>query len=246
MRERILITGISGRVGTRIVPLLRPHFALRLLDLEPPPPEGDDEILRADIQDFQTLRKACEGAKALVHLAAVSDEDDFITRLLPMNVVGLYNAFEAARQAGVRKVLFTSTGQTILNNPKDAWITTDMPPRPSTAYACTKLFGEAMARYYSDTFDMSMIVIRLCWFQGYDSEALRQPREINRQWCSPRDLTQLIEKAIHADVKFGVFFGVSNNAGRRLDIRNAQEMLGYVPDDDSARLLKQEASTRSS
>ena len=234
MRQRILITGTSGRVGTRIIPLLRPHFALRLLDLQPPGPEGDDEILRADIQDFHALKRACEGATALVHLAAVSDEDDFLTRLLPMNVVGLYNAFEAARQSGVRKVLFASTGQTILNNPKDAWITVDMLPRPSTAYACTKLFGEAMARYYADTFDMSMIVIRLCWFQGYDSEALRLPLEINRQWCSPRDLTQLITKAILSDVKFGVFFGVSNNAGRRLDIRNAQEMLGYFPEDDSA------------
>jgi NAD+ dependent glucose-6-phosphate dehydrogenase len=236
VRDRILITGTSGRVGRRIIPLLRSHFALRLLDLEPPTAEGDDEVLRADIQDFPALRGACEGAKALVHLAAVSDEDDFMTRLLPMNVVGLYNAFEAARQAGVRKVLFTSTGQTILNNPKDAWITTDMPPRPSTIYACTKLFGEAMARYYSDAFGMSMIVIRLCWFQGYDSEALRESREINRQWCSPGDLTQLIVKAIASDVKFGVFFGVSNNTNRRLDIRNAQEMIGYQPQDDSAKL----------
>ena len=236
MRDRILITGTSGRVGTPIIPVLRSHFSLRLLDLQPPTPEGDDEVVQADIQDFQALRKACEGAKALVHLAAVSDEDDFMTRLLPMNVVGLYNAFEAARLAGVRKILFTSTGQTILNNPKDAWITTDMPARPSTAYACTKLFGEAMARFYADTYDMSMIVIRLCWFQGYDSEALRQHLEINRQWCSPRDLTQLIVKAIASDVKFGVFFGVSNNTGRRLDIRNGQEMLGYFPEDDSAKI----------
>jgi nucleoside-diphosphate-sugar epimerase len=241
VRERILITGTSGRVGTRIIPLLRPHFALRLLDLQPPAPEADDEVFRADIQDFGTLRKACEGAKALVHLAAVSDEDDFMTKLLPMNVVGLYNAFEAARQAGVNKVLFTSTGQTILNNPKDAWITTDMPARPSTIYACTKLFGEAMARYYSDAFGMSMIVIRLCWFQGYDSEGLRQPIELNRQWCSPRDLTQLIVKAIASDIKFGVFFGVSNNAHRRLDIRNSKEMLGYRPEDDSAGIPKTDA-----
>src|SRR5688500_13603972 len=159
MRERLLITGTSGRVGKQIVPLLRQHFALRLFDLQPPTPEKDDECIAGDIRDFEALRKACDGVNALLHLAAVSDEDDFMTRLLPMNIVGLYNAFEAARLAGVRKVLFTSTGQTILNNPKEAWITTDMPARPSTAYACTKLFGEAMARFYADTYDMSMIVI---------------------------------------------------------------------------------------
>lgn len=235
MRERLLITGTSGRVGKQIVPLLRHNFALRLFDLQPPNPEKDDECIAGDIRDFEALRKACEGAKALLHLAAVSDEDDFMTQLLPMNIVGLYNAFEAARLAGVRKVLFTSTGQTILNNRNEAWITTDMPPRPSTIYACTKLFGEAMARYYSDTFDMSMIVIRLTWFQAYDSEGLRKGQEIARQWCSPRDLTQLVVKAIASDVRFGIFFGVSNNTNRRLDIRNGQEMLGYAPEDDSAR-----------
>lgn len=233
-RPRLLITGTSGRVGTQIVPLLREHFALRLFDLAPPAPKKDDECMRGDIQDFALLKKSCEGADALLHLAAVSDEDDFMTRLLPMNVVGLYNAFEAARLAGVKKVLFTSTGQTMLNNPKGTWVTPRMPPRPSTIYACTKLFGEAMARYYSDAHGMSMIVIRLCWFQGYDSEGLHNYHEIARQWCSPKDLTQLIVKAIASDTRFGIFIGVSNNSGRHLDIRNACEVLGYQPMDDSA------------
>ena len=117
MRERILITGPGGRVGTQIVPLLREHFALRLLDAKPLQAEADDEVIEADIRDFATLRAACEGVHALIHLAAVPDEDDFHTRLLPMNLVGGYHAFEAARQAGVRKVLFASTGQTVLNYP---------------------------------------------------------------------------------------------------------------------------------
>src|SRR6266436_6528679 len=98
MRERILITGPGGRVGTQIVPLMREHFALRLLDVNPIPREADDEIVQADIRDFEPLREACRGVKAMVHLAAVPDEDDFQTRLLPMNLTGVHNAFEAARQ----------------------------------------------------------------------------------------------------------------------------------------------------
>ncbi len=240
VKERILITGPGGRVGREIVPLLREQFALRLLDVAPLSSlslSAEDEFVQADIRDFAALRRACEGVTAMVHLAAVSDEDDFQTRLLPMNLEGVYFAFEAARQAGVKKVIFTSTGQTVLCYPKGEWVTPDMPPRPWTVYACTKLFGEALARHYSEKHGMLMIVIRLCWFQPYTSELLRQPGDIQREWCSPRDFSQLLVKSLRADVPFAIFFGVSNNTGRFWDIRNAQELVGYEPQDNAADYL---------
>ncbi len=236
MRERILITGPGGRVGREIVPLLREHYALRLLDAAPLQSvqlAGDDEFVQADIRDLDAIRRACDGVQAMIHLAAISDEDDFHTRLLPVNLEGVYNAFEAARLAGVKKVIFTSTGQTVLHYPKGEWVTPDMPPRPWTVYACTKLFGEALARYYSENHGLQMIVIRLCWFQPYDSELLRQPGNIEREWCSPRDFTQLLVKSLRADVPFAIFFGVSNNTGRFWDISNARELVGYDPVDDA-------------
>lgn len=237
MRERILITGPGGRVGREIVPRLREHFALRLLDAAPLKDitlAGDDEFVKADIADMEAIQRACVGVTAMIHLAAVSDEDDFHTRLLPGNLVGVYNAFEAARLAGVRKVIFTSTGQTVLYYPKGEWVTPEMPARPWTVYACTKMFGEALARYYSDTHGMRMNVIRLCWFQPYDSPLLRDPGPIQREWCSPADLTQLLVKCLSADVRFAVFFGVSNNTGRFWDISNARDLVGYEPVDDAA------------
>lgn len=237
MRERILITGPGGRVGTQIVPLLREHFALRLLDAKPLQAEADDEVIEADIRDFATLRAACEGVHALIHLAAVPDDDDFHTRLLPMNLVGGYHAFEAARQAGVRKVLFASTGQTVLNYPKGEWVTPEMPTRPSTVYACTKIFGEALGRHYSDVHGLSVICVRICYFQPYDSPLLKTEPALRREWCSPRDLAQLIVKSVRTDLKFAVFFGVSNNTGRFWDIRNAQEQVGYDPQDNAADYL---------
>jgi uronate dehydrogenase len=241
MRERILITGPGGRVGKEIVPLLREHYALRLLDAAPLKHivlAGDDEFVQVDIRDLAAIREACRGVAAMVHLAAISDEDDFHTRLLPMNLEGVYNAFEAARQAGLKKVVFTSTGQTVLGYRKGESVTTDMPPRPSTVYACTKLFGEALARQFSDRHGMSMIVIRLCWFQPYDSELIRQPGDIQREWCSPRDFVQLLVKSLRTALPFGVFFGLSNNTRRCWDIANARELLGYAPEDDAASYCK--------
>ena len=239
MRERILITGPGGRVGTLLMPLLREHFTLRLFDTRELRGEADDEVVRGDILDLDALRAACDGVNAVLHLAAIPDEDDFHTRLLPVNLAGAYNAFEAARQAGVQKFIFASTGQTVLNNPKGAAVTTDMPARPSTIYACTKLFGEALARHYSDIHGMSCLVIRLCYFRGYDDPLLRIPgHDIQREWCSPRDLAQLVLKCLRSDLRFGVFFGISNNSLRTWDIRNAQQLIGYEPQDNAADFLR--------
>jgi len=238
MREKILITGPGGRVGTQIFPLIREHFALRLLDAKSLRSRWDDDILLAYIGDFDVLCQACQGVTAMVHLAAIADEDDFYTRLLPTNVVGVYNAFEAARQAGLRKVIFASTGQTVLNYGRSNRVTTEMPVRPSTAYACTKVFGEALARYYSDIHGISMICIRICYFRAYDDPLLRIPNhEVQRTWCSPRDLTQLLVKSIRSDIPFAIFFGISNNAGRLWDISNAQKSVGYEPQDNAANYL---------
>lgn len=222
-------------MGTRIVPLLRDHFALRLFDHQALTGEADDEIVVGDIQDFDALRSACQGVSAMLHLAAISDEDEFYTRLLPVNLRGVYNAFEAARQADVKKVLFASTGQTVLNYGKD-WVSPEMLVRPSTVYACTKVFGEALARHYSDIHGMAMIVLRICWFQGYDSPLFREHPEMRTEWISPRDLTQLIVKCIRSEVRFSIFFGISNNTGRHFDIRNAQELVGYAPEDDAFKM----------
>lgn len=233
MRDRVLITGPAGRLGPHILPLLRPEFALRLLDVKPLVGEGDDEIVQADIRDFAAVKAACAGAKAVVHLAAIPDEDDFYTRLLPINIEGAYTVFEAARQAGVPKLVYASTCQTILNYGPGVWVTPEMPARPSSVYACTKMFGEALARHYADCHGMSALCLRISWFQGYDSPLLRERPDMWREWCSPGDLAQLIAKAIRADLKFGVFFGVSNNTGRFWDISNGRELLGYEPKDNA-------------
>jgi uronate dehydrogenase len=238
MRERILITGPGGRVGTQIVPLLREHFALRLFDSKPLASAADDEVIVSDIRDLEALRAACDGIKAMLHLAAIADEADFHSKLLPVNLAGVYNAFEAARQAGVKKVLFASTGQTVLGYPIGQPVTTDMPALPSTVYACTKLFGEALARHYSDAHGMSMICIRICYFRAYDDPLLRIPNhDVQREWCSPRDLTQLIVKSIRVPISFGIFFGISNNRDRVWDISNAKQLVGYEPEDDAADWL---------
>jgi uronate dehydrogenase len=237
-RSRILITGPGGRIGPQILPLLRKEYQLRLLDINPLTALEDDQVITGDVRDERVIGEACLGVDALVHLAAISDEDEFYSRLLPHNLEGVYTAFESARKAGLKKVIFASTGQTVVNYPAGEPVTVDMPARPCTVYACTKLFGEALARHYSDNHGMSMICIRICWFQPYDSELLRQPgHRVQRDWCSPGDLAQLMSRCLRSDVRFGVYFGMSDNRERCWEIENARKEVGYIPKDNAADYL---------
>ena len=231
-RPRILVTGAAGQVGRGIAPYLREHFSLRLFDIERVQGEGDDEVVRADVRDADTLRQACRDVLAIVHLAVVGDEEpDFTTRMMPVNVDGTYQIFEAARCTGVGRIVLASTGQVVGAYPAAEWLDTDAPVRPSSVYACTKVFGEALARYYAECHGVAAICLRIGWFDAHDGDLLRHRPEMQRTWSSPRDVAQLVVKSIQSDARFGVLFAVSDNPRRRWDLDDARTMVGYAPED---------------
>jgi uronate dehydrogenase len=231
-RARILVTGAAGEVGRQVVPLLRQRFSLRLLDVQRVQPELDDEIVRADVTDNDALRRACRDVVAIVHLAGLGDkEPDFSTRMMPSNIDGTYQVFEAARRIGVGRVVVASTGQVVGAYPTTERLDADVPIRPSSLYACTKVFGEALARYYADHHGIAAICLRIGWLDAYDGRLLHEHPEMRRVWCSPRDLAQLIAKSIESDVRFAVLFAVSDNPRRNWDIEVARATVGYVPED---------------
>jgi nucleoside-diphosphate-sugar epimerase len=231
-RPRILITGAAGRVGREVIPFLREHFSLRLLDVKRIRRVGDDEIVRADVRDAGALHHACRDITAIVHLAAVNDDErDFTGRMMPVNIDGTYQVFEAARSTGVTRVVVASTGQVVGVYPPSEWLSIEAPVRPSSVYACTKAFGEALARYYAECHRIAAICLRIGWLDEYDGELLRNRPEMRRIWCSPRDLAQLIVKSIQSDARFAVLFGVSDNPRRHWDLEAARAAVGYVPED---------------
>lgn len=230
--KTLAITGAFGRVGSKILPLLREKYKLVLIDLIKEEYSDKDIVHVGNIRDINFLKKAFYGCDAVLHLAATPDEDDFYTKLMPNNIEGVYTVFDVAHQVGIKKVIFASTCQAVLHYPNSVFITTDKPPRPYNLYACTKLFGESLARYYSDKFGMSFICLRIGWFQDYDSEFLSDT-EIKKRWCSPKDLAQLIDRGIQSNLKFGIFFAISDNENKYWDIENAKTLLGYKPVDGS-------------
>src|SRR6516165_5363084 len=139
----VLVTGSAGRIGRAVVAELKARGRpVRGFDLVPTPGLEDSHV--GSITDSAAVQRAMQGVGSLIHLAATPDDDDFLTRLLPNNVLGCYHVLEAARLAGVRRVVLASSGQVVwwqrFTGPLP--IGTAVPPTPPGWYAAGNLFLE--------------------------------------------------------------------------------------------------------
>jgi NAD+ dependent glucose-6-phosphate dehydrogenase len=209
--QLLAITGGSGRIATAIRPLLRPHYRIRLLDLREPPtaPDGD-EFAKADVASLADMTAGLAGAQAVLHLAGNPSTAASWDEVRVANIEGTNSVFEAARRQGARKVVLASTNHVMgFYNLERAWpIDERSAIRPDSLYGVSKAFGEALARYYADAFDMSMICLRIGWF------------------------AQIVQRCLETPRKFGIYNATSNNPQAHWALQAARDELGYAPVDD--------------
>ncbi len=215
-----------------------------------------DKFHLVDLADLEAVERAMQGMDAVVQMAADPRPDASWESLLTSNIIGVRNAFEAAVRAGVKRVVYASSIMVSwgyqLDEPYKAiaegrfasvqeadihTVTHAWPVRPTGLYPASKVWGEALARYYADVHDLSAICLRIGWVNAEDHP--HRP-ESGAVWCSQRDVVQLIERSINApeDLGFDIFYGVSNNRWRWVDIDHAREVLGYIPQDSAEEKLK--------
>jgi NAD+ dependent glucose-6-phosphate dehydrogenase len=235
-KKRVLITGAAGRIGTSLAQQLGDRYDLRGAYFPAVPEHAliADKVL-ADVSVYEQIAPAFEGMDAVIHLAGEPSTRAPWEVVRSANIEGTYNVFEAARQAGVKKVVFASTNHVMGMYDRDRqWpVYVNQPIRADSLYGVSKAFGEALGRHYFDQFGLSVICLRIGWF-------LPEPRdEIGRwMWLSPRDCAQVVWRAIESDVGFGIFYAISGNSGRHWDITETIERLGYRPQDDAERFAE--------
>jgi uronate dehydrogenase len=186
-----------------------------------------------DLCDFKGLKATMKGIDVLVHLAATSDEAPFTKELLPNNILGVYNAFQAAYEAGVKRIVFASSCQTVTMYPRDEQVQISQPVRPESVYGATKVFGEVLGRYYHDRFGIEFAGLRLSAFALYGDPDLAHPSWLWRLWLSPRDAVSLFRCAVEKHgIGYTLVFGTSRTKPEFLCLRPARERLGFIPKDD--------------
>ncbi|GIX06290.1 MAG: NAD-dependent epimerase [Candidatus Poribacteria bacterium] len=225
--ETILITGGLGRIGQVLCREFRGRYRTRSFDLRPSP--AADESVAGNITDVPALVRACRGVRAIVHLAAIPGNADF-NLLLDTNIRGTYCVYEAAVQAGVRKVVFASTNHVSgMWERSGVYTTPEMPIRPDSLYAVSKAAGEALARHYADAHGISSVCIRIGAFNAQESK----PRGLRDYYMliTHRDIAQLVDRAIQWEGLFAIVNGISNHPKAYQDLESAREWLGYQPQD---------------
>jgi nucleoside-diphosphate-sugar epimerase len=194
---------------------------------------------QADLSDLEAARAVCRGVDTVVHLAADPNMDASWESLLPHNLVGGYNMFQAAHEAGCRRLVFASSVNAVFGYAPDVQVHSAMPVRPINLYGATKCWGEALASVYALTHGLSCICLRFGWVVGRDSDALKPGHPYLDIALTYEDLALLVAGAIDAPdtLRLGTFHGTSNNRWKRLDITGAREQLGFEPQDDAFALV---------
>lgn len=224
--KKLLITGGGGRVATQLRPYLREAgLALRLLDRSPIAHPAGDEAVTCDLSDEAGLRNAMAGCDAVLHLAGCTTDMPWPDQVAG-NVTGCIAVFEAARAAGVERVVYASSNHVVGMYPRNRRLDTDAPMRPDSRYGVTKAFGELLGAFFADKYGLRVLCIRI---------GSAEPEPVDRRrlsiWLSPRDLAQLVVIGVtKPDLRFAVAYGVSDNARSFYD-GAANTRLGYEPRD---------------
>jgi nucleoside-diphosphate-sugar epimerase len=249
VRSRALITGAAGLVGTVLREGLSGEYDLTGIDSRHIP--GFDAHVADLAKGGRKVRRAFRDADVVVDLAAAPSVSTPWDRVFQNNLRATINAYEAACEAGVRRVVFASsnhvTGMYERDEPYSRivrgdyddldpsslpLVTTRDPIRPDSPYGIGKAFGEAAGRYYAEERGVSVICLRI----GTCKRANRPEDE--REFATlitHADLIRLVDCCIRApdEVRFAVYYGVSNNKWRFWDIADAREQIGYAPEDDA-------------
>ena len=234
MLKKIVLTGAAGRLGGYLrKPLAAKCETLVSTDIAPStdPLIKGESFVQADLADYAKMSEIIKGADMVVHFGGHPDEKPF-EDILHANIIGCYNIWQAAHEAGVRRIVYASSIHAVGLHPKTTAINIHTPHRPDSYYGLAKCFAEDMAKLYWDKKGLEAVCLRILSCANVtNSRALGS-------WLSYDDLIHLVERAVDTPTTgFAVIYGVSNNDRSPVDNSGAS-FLGYRPRDNAEQFAE--------
>jgi len=246
--KRILVTGSAGRIGRAVVAeLVRCGHTVVGFDRTPTPGIPAEQSIVAPLSDVDALGRAASGVQSIVHLAATPDDarfprgpfpddsDNFLSELVPNNLVGPYQIMEAARTLEVPRVILASTGQVIGGHllSGNLPVTPESSYQPRYLYACTKVFLEALGQVYAREHGIEVLAVRLGWCPrpGQEEEFAQSPfgKDV---YLSPGDAGRFFAAAVEVAKlpAYAVAYACSRYVNTHMfDLTSARELLSWEP-----------------
>lgn len=237
--RKIGITGAAGTIGEALHQGLAPFYDLTLFDLKKIASGAAGRCITIDFGDKTQLDGVFDGLDAVIHLAGDPRPNAPAKSTLRNNFVATSLVFEAARQAGVKKVVFASSNfyhegdiALALQGKTASQITLGSNPTPRCLYGESKLFGEQAGRHISH-FGVQFVALRIGWTVPEDNPVLYDGPYMRAVFCSKCDLVQAFSKALEVDADFLTAFAVSNNSRGIFDLEETRSRLGFIPQDNA-------------
>ena len=227
--NRLLITGAAGNLGRELRAGLAPlATTLRLTDRGEMAPAGQgEEVVQADLGDFDAIMDVVAGCDAVVHFGAAPVEKPW-EEILNSSIKGGYNVYEAARRHGISRIVYASSIHAVGYVRREEGADTDTEHRPDTLYGLSKCFVEDLAKLYFHKFGIESACLRInsCFPEPADRRHLAT-------WMSFRDLVQLVTRCLTAErIGHSVIYGISDNRERFFSNDKVRH-IGYVPQDSA-------------
>ena len=208
----VLLVGGSGHVGTMTLPYMKEHHNFRVLDLAPPK-DKSIEYIQGAVTDVDIVQEALKGMDTFVYMVMLrptsdrSSVADFpaIVANYDVNAKGLHIVLHAAREAGIRHGVYTSTF-TVHERTRNSFPDEDIVPRDNPGvYGLTKSFGEQVCEYFAREHNMSLIALRITGPSTREQwlERRSQPKDpsVHIWWTDEEDLARAYLAAISVEHK---------------------------------------------
>jgi nucleoside-diphosphate-sugar epimerase len=247
--RRVLVTGSAGRVGRAAVRELaaRGHHVVGL-DVRPTPGLPAAQSVVTGLADVDALRRAAAGVDCLIHLAATPDDaryprgtapddgDNFLSELVPNNVIAPYQIMEAVRVLKIPRVVLASTGQVIGGHllTGNTPITAAHPYRPRYLYAATKVFLEALGQVYATEHGIEVLAVRLGWCPRDPGQVaeIAAAELFQDVFLSPGDAGRFFAATVEAATlpPYAVAYATSRHThALRYDLSDSETLLRWQP-----------------
>ena len=211
--RKILITGFKGTIGTIICNQLQGYDIVHF------------DLPEHNARDYQDVLASAKGCDMIIHLGWDTKVENWKTgNINPENALMTFNVYKVALEVGVPRVIMASS---VHADDYSGWkegeplIKPDTVPTPDSPYGASKVFMEALGRYYARQ-GLQVVCIRFMGLNADNKKSQTDP-DASKKWFSHNDCGTLIKAIIEAPLvpnNFVVMYGVSNNPGRMHDTSN--------------------------
>lgn len=260
-KRKVLITGGTGYVAGRMLPVLRERYDLTVLDVKKTNREGEEvrDVVIADLtnRDRDAYREYFRGQDAIIHCGFVRAKDEADRFWAEMtNIDMAHNMYQTCVEENVRRAVIISSNhaadyyENLIWAGKQEFVTPEMYPLSDNYYGWAKAQYELLGFTFATGLmnegkKLENVQIRIGGPRETDMDRAKSTnlKSMHRglgAYLSIRDQVQLIVKSIEAEniedkhgIPFQIFYGISGNSHNFWTISNARKKIGYEPEDNS-------------